>query len=299
MPSYSKTAKGAPRPSEVASEIKRIYLPWAKQWMQSCGLISGSVLFPDSRGIALKEQSPDQRARTYPAVTVLEGDPVDVALHWQDEINPDADQRDSGSRILVVNMANDRKPGGDWESGTIGPEECFARRSNLAQQLRTELHSWRPTNSHYPIPARGGIYTLNTIVFRDGADDYKPRDMPKCLPVVSVAPVRRPKLNASGSSYTFQQERELMLEKMRTILRIAAHCQHQAICLGPFGTGSMFRNPPAEVAEMWKQLLFNDLEFRGRFHTVIFAIDPKLFKEEYPIFSAAFEVEVIFPLAKY
>jgi uncharacterized protein (TIGR02452 family) len=132
------------------------------------------------------------------------------------------------------------------------------------------------------------------VIFRHAADDYTPLAEPKCLPVVSVAPVRRPKLNASGAGYAFAQERELMLEKMKTILRIAAYNGHRDLCLGAFGTGPLFKNPPQDVADMWKQLLFQDPDFRGRFRVVIFAIDTRGGKDVYDVFSDAFDPYRIF-----
>lgn len=93
------------------------------------------------------------------------------------------------------------------------------------------------------------------------------------VPVISVVPVRRPKLDESGTRYSFEQERELMKDKMRTILRIAAQWRHRDICLGAFGVGPIFRNPAREVAEMWKQLLFEESEFTGVFSNVVFAIE--------------------------
>jgi hypothetical protein len=160
MPSVSKSSRGVPRPSEIASENKRYYAQWATTHMSQQSLIPGSLFYPDSAAINLTE--PPDSQRPYPSVTVMEGDAIDVAINWQDDTMPQAKQEDRENRMLVVNMANDKKPGGDWESGTIGPEECFARRSNLAQQLRTQWYTFEATNAHYPIPPRGGLYTLNT-----------------------------------------------------------------------------------------------------------------------------------------
>jgi hypothetical protein len=42
---------------------------------------------------------------------MIEGDPVDVALSW-------ATTNESEGEIPVISMANDKKPGGDWESST-------------------------------------------------------------------------------------------------------------------------------------------------------------------------------------
>lgn len=97
-----------------------------------------------------------------------------------------------------------------------------------------------------------------------------------CLPVISVAPVRRPKLDETGTRYSFTQERDLMMEKMRSVLRIASYCGHKRICIGAFGVGPVFRNPVAEVASMWRTLLFSEAEFQGAFTDIVFAIDNSL-----------------------
>jgi hypothetical protein len=89
-----------------------------------------------------------------------------------------------------------------------------------------------------------------------------------------VPPVRRPKLDATGKKYSFDAERELMKDKIRTALRIAVHYNHTDICLGAFGCGPIFRNPTREVATMFKDILFYETEFKGQFSNVVFAFDP-------------------------
>ena len=95
----------------------------------------------------------------------------------------------------------------------------------------------------------------------------------KSLPVISVAPVRRPKLEESGLEYSFDEEKELMKEKMRTVLRIAAAWHHRDLCMGPFGVGPAFRNPVHQIAAMWRALLFTEPEFQGIFDNVVFAVE--------------------------
>jgi uncharacterized protein (TIGR02452 family) len=111
-------------------------------------------------------------------------------------------------------------------------------------------------------------------VFRDGPENnYQLWKEFKWLPVISVAPVRRPKLDESGTQYSFAAEKELMLEKMRAVLRITSYCGFSSICLGAFGVGPVFRNPVGEVAKMWRRLIFEEEEFRGVFSDVVFAIE--------------------------
>jgi hypothetical protein len=86
--------------------------------------------------------------------------------------------------------------------------------------------------------------------------------------------VRRPKLDPTGLKYSFEQEKELMREKMRTVLRMAVWWGYSDLALGAFGCGPVFRNPTREVATMWRDLLYFDAEFRGHFSNVVFAFDP-------------------------
>ncbi|KAL8703920.1 MAG: hypothetical protein Q9201_002900 [Fulgogasparrea decipioides] len=95
----------------------------------------------------------------------------------------------------------------------------------------------------------------------------------KNLPVISVAPIRRPKLDETGADYSFDQEKDMMKEKMRSVLRIAAHHHRFDLCMGAFGVGPGFRNPAAQVASMWRDLLFDEAEFHGVFSNVVFAIE--------------------------
>lgn len=112
------------------------------------------------------------------------------------------------------------------------------------------------------------------MVFRSGPDKgYQIWKEFKALPIISVAPIRRPKLDESGVDYSFSQERELMKEKMRTVLRIAAARQHVDLCIGAFGVGFGFRNPAKQVACMWRELLFGEQEFQGAFSNIVFALE--------------------------
>lgn len=112
------------------------------------------------------------------------------------------------------------------------------------------------------------------MVFRSGSDrGYEIWQDFKNLPVISVAPVRRPKLDESGADYSFEQEKEMMKDKMRTVLRIAATWHHRDLCIGAFGAGPTFRHPIHQLAVMWKTLLFTEDEFDGAFDNIVFAIE--------------------------
>ena len=149
-----------PKPSEIAAEAKRTYIPYIEQHYPQYP--AKSFLHPDSSLIRVPpgKSSPPRKLR----VAVINGDPIDVALDWYEyDRNTRAEGVSSRHEqpvmpIPVVNMANEKRPGGDWESGVLAPEENMCRRSNLVHCLNT---TWTASagNSNYPIPTTGGIYS--------------------------------------------------------------------------------------------------------------------------------------------
>lgn len=111
------------------------------------------------------------------------------------------------------------------------------------------------------------------VVFREGPEHYKVWNHYKALPVICVPPVKRPKISSSSGRYSFKEEEELMCDKIRTILRIAVYEGHTNLVAPAWGCGPQFRNPPAEVAQMWIDILFHEQEFAGQFRTIVFAFD--------------------------
>lgn len=140
-----------PKPSEIAAEAKRIYHPYIEREMTECPV--KSYIHVDSSTLVVGE---DKRCSRRTRIAIIDGDPVDVALDWcQLTLNEGAE-----TRIPVVNMANEKRAGGDWESGLMAPEECFARRSNLVHALLMPWDPYSPPAApHYPIPQRGGLYS--------------------------------------------------------------------------------------------------------------------------------------------
>jgi hypothetical protein len=141
-----------PKPSEIAAEAKRIWMPHI--WKNYIRDSKTSYLYPDSSQIRINV---DKRSSQRTRVAVMEGDPVNYALGWyQSAVNADPNCK----RIPVINVANEKRAGGDWESGLMAPEECFARRSNLVHALTMpwNVQMGREEN-FYPIPQRGGIYS--------------------------------------------------------------------------------------------------------------------------------------------
>ena len=162
------------KPSEIASEAKKTYTPYIQSQLPQFPPVS--ISYPDSSKFHI---NPPLDCGRKLRVAVISGDPVDAALDW-DESNYKANgsSKQLGA-IPVVNMANEKRAGGDWESGLIAPEECLCRRSNLAKVLTTPAHASSET-SHYPIRTTGGIYSphVGTLL------------PPRCRPTTTYAYTR-------------------------------------------------------------------------------------------------------------
>ncbi|KAL2266843.1 hypothetical protein VTJ83DRAFT_4120 [Remersonia thermophila] len=225
----------------------------------------------------------------------------------------------TAARVVVLNMASERSPGGGWLKGASAQEEALCYRSTLAASLHREL---------YPIQRKAGLYTRDVVIFRGSvADGHKlmiPETAIAKLSVVSalsVAGIRRPEVKpangaeAPGTSQSTQgspeQARkmngkkepkglfvfadpaalELTKDKMRLCLRMAAAKGHTMLVLGAIGCGA-FRNPPNEVVQCWLEVL-GESEFAGGwFKEVWFAVLDRRNEGNFEIFKDAFDGKV-------
>lgn len=114
------------------------------------------------------------------------------------------------------------------------------------------------------------------VIFRGPHDRYEHRDPKEWreLPVVSVVPVRRPKLKEGGTTYSFTDERELARNKLRAALTICAYNDVRSVVIGDFGLGSC-RNPPRIMAELWRDVFLWDPTLRGRIENVAFVFEDR------------------------
>jgi uncharacterized protein (TIGR02452 family) len=197
-------------------------------------------------------------------VRVINSDSIDAAL----SLFPAA----INNRFpCILNMANANHAGGGWEHGALAQEEALCYRSSLSRTLKRH---------YYPLPDKGGIYSPFVLVIRENlksGHDLMDLTNPAQLPVVaavSMAAICMPQVtkDASGAEkYSLAQDKRLMEEKMRVILRIAAKNAHRQLVLGAFGCGA-FANPRQEVAKMWTTVL-KEAEFSGGWWSdVVFAV---------------------------
>lgn len=201
-------------------------------------------------------------------VKVLDADTLDTAINVAN-CTQYVTVRDKRP-VCVLNMANAHTAGGGWLNGALAQEEALCYRSSLSFTLKLR---------YYPLSDDQAIYSPTVVVVRDNLNKgHKLLDLtePNELPIVSaisVAAICRPPLDDSEHQpkYRDPRDRELMKDKMRITLRIAAYNGHRRLVLGALGCGA-FLNPRQEVADCWAEVL-NENEFKGGWwESLIFAV---------------------------
>lgn len=166
--------------------------------------------------------------------------------------DPTTQKRDTGNRnakVGILNMASMLAPGGGFLNGASGQEASLCMRTTLLPSLKDEF---------YRLPEIAGIYTPDVLVFRDEQDnDLEKRDR-WFVNCVSAGMLRFPTVTVDETtgrgSYTNSKDRDLVLEKMRAVMRIF---QAKGVCkvvIGAWGCGA-FGNPVGEIASAWKKVL--------------------------------------------
>ncbi|KAK1533372.1 hypothetical protein CPAR01_10080 [Colletotrichum paranaense] len=175
------------------------------------------------------------------------------------EPNRPVDISNKETRVAVLNMASPLTPGGGFVNGAGSQEESLCMRTTLLPSLKDE---------HYRLPELGAIYTPDVLVFRDeDADDVLEKRDRWFVDCISAAMLRNPEIerdeDTGFSHYLQEKDRQLILQKMKIVLRICQLKGIKKIVLGAWGCGA-YGNPVAEVAKAWKKALLPRNDGKGK-----------------------------------
>lgn len=168
-----------------------------------------------------------------------------------------------GCRVVALNFASARHPGGGFLNGARAQEESLCRASGLYECINgNEMYAY-----HSPMP--GGMYTNYAIyspdvpVFKD--DDGESLDEPYLCGFITAPAVNAGVLDDDERD----RVRGEMEARVRKVLAIAAGHGHDAAVLGAWGCG-VFKNDPVMIAGLFRESLA--AQFAGVFERVVFAV---------------------------
>lgn len=194
------------------------------------------------------------------AVRITGMDPLKTASRYSQR--PYASKRTVESRktdearpnITVHNMASLKRPGGGFLTGGNMQEEFLCARTTLHASLHDDF---------YALPDVGGIFTPDVLVFRDENAIDLPKRERFFINVISAGVTRHPEnrgrydereLGCScGVSYC-DRDRDIVVRKMKAVMRIAQMKNTKQLVLGAWGCG-VFNHPVKEVAKLWRKVI--------------------------------------------
>ncbi len=220
------------------------------------GCLAGTRLVPDDLELGSVAQPGDRHTR----------------IEVTDETTGRAARRLAAEhdRVLALNYASARNPGGGFIRGARAQEEDLARCSALYPSLLTQPRYYADNRAH-PSPAYRdhAIYSPDVPFFR--GDDLALLPRPYLLSIVTAPAPNAGELARAGA-FDAAGIAAILARRATRVLAIAAREGHGVLVLGAWGCG-VFRNDPATVASVFSDLLGGP--FCGRFERVVFAVYDK------------------------
>ena len=210
-------------------------------------------LIANPPALKTKQEDPTVFASSPPGLVLQAADTLTVARRLLED--PDTGRVDLGNkeaRVGILNMASPLSPGGGFLNGAGSQEEYLCMRTTLLPSLKDEF---------YRLPELGGVYTPDVLVFRDDAGDELEKKDRWFVDCVSAGMLRFPDVSVNEAtgrgSYALAKDRELVLQKMRSVLRILQAKKVRKVVLGAWGCGA-YGNPVGEIAAAWKRVLLGN-----------------------------------------
>lgn len=176
--------------------------------------------------------------------------------------------KQANGKVLVHNFANAYHPGGGFTRGSYGQEESLCRESTLYVSLSSD-----EAKKHYDYNMQsahsGGsdsmLISPKVVVFRDAMNNKIMDPF-----VTSVITYAAPNLDGNDYNLKGEQLRNIMLEKIRNLLSVAAKKEYDTLILGAWGCGA-FCHDSKDIANDFRNVLIEE-GYKKYFVKIIFAV---------------------------
>ncbi len=174
------------------------------------------------------------------------------------------------NRLLCLNFASARNPGGGFLNGSQAQEESIARATGLYPcQLKAE--PYYTTNRKYS----SCLYTDHIIYSPDvpvlKLEDGTPMDEPIYTSIIT-APAVNTGVVIRNEPKQVKKIEPIMERRIDMVLSVCAKHGYDTLILGAWGCG-VFRNDPQVIAGMFRNLLEN--KYQHQFARVVFSVYAK------------------------
>ncbi|MNY17039.1 hypothetical protein D3C86_1503360 [compost metagenome] len=181
-------------------------------------------------------------------------------------------QNEGFDKIIALNFASARSPGGGFLRGATAQEESLSYSSGLYPCIVQMKEMYEYNEKHKSaLYSDYTIYSPDVPVFRD--DSFNFLEKPYNCSFITMPAPNAGVLKAREPHRTNELE-ETMKRRIEKTLTIAINNGYEAIVLGAFGCG-VFQNDPWKVAKYFSDFIYKDKRFKGQFKKIIFAVFDK------------------------
>ena len=173
------------------------------------------------------------------------------------------------TRVVCLNFASAKHPGGGFLRGSAAQEESLARSSGLYPCLRRAADYYNRNRAcGTALYTDHVIYSPDVPVFRSAAGALLSDPF---LASFITAPAVNARVVRKKEPANIPRILPVMEQRAEYVLKVAHYHQHTHVVLGAWGCG-VFRNEPAEIAAIFRSLLRGSGVFSGIFAVVLFAV---------------------------
>ncbi|KAF3887480.1 MULTISPECIES: TIGR02452 family protein [Nostocales] len=183
-------------------------------------------------------------------------------------------------KVLCLNFASAKNPGGGFLNGSQAQEESLARATALYPCI-AQMTQMYDTNRNLgsSLYTDDMIYSPGVPVIRDDNDELL--NQPFLVSILTVPAVNAGAVRQKGKRSEIASIESTMLARTEKLLSVAAIHDYKVLVLGAWGCG-VFKNNPQNVAEYFYHHLVENPNLNGFFEKVVFAVLDKS-KDEYII----------------
>lgn len=189
---------------------------------------------------------------------------VTIQVIDQDSVSAVLDVCNGSDKIVVLNFASYKHPGGMFDKGSSAQEESLCHESflyNVLKHFDESYYEWNREHLNKGLYLNRALYSPDVVFVRDEKSVL-------CDVITCAAPNK-----AVAKKYqrvTDKENFDVLSQRITFILDIAKKNKVDVLVLGAFGAG-VFGQEPNEVAKIFKKLL-KSKEYCYAFARVVFAV---------------------------
>lgn len=173
-------------------------------------------------------------------------------------------------KVLCLNFASAKNPGGGFLNGSQAQEESLARATGLYPCIVQMAAMYEANRSFGSLLYTDSmIYSPQVLVIRDDNDELL--DKPFFASFLTVPAVNAGAVKQKGSQEEVLKINYTMLSRTEKLLSVAAKHEYKVLILGAWGCG-VFKNNPGDVARYFYHHLVENLQLNHCFEKVVFAV---------------------------